>query len=252
MTVLEGKVALVTGGAQGIGAAFGLALAQAGATVLLADIADASQAAADIVAAGGNATAVRLDVSDTASIDAVINDISTTFGRLDILVNNAGIASSLTATPFFDIDEDEWDRVLRVNLRGVFSCMKAAIGLMRKSGMGSIVNIASATALKGTPGYLHYIASKGGVIALTRGAARELGPDRIRVNAIAPGLIMTDNLQDHPSYRGEILDAAISARALKREAVPEDVVGTLLYLVSPQSAFVTGQTIVVDGGVVMN
>ncbi|RQR24616.1 SDR family NAD(P)-dependent oxidoreductase [Burkholderia sp. Bp9142] len=252
MRVLEGKVALVTGGAQGIGAAFGLALARAGAAVVLADIVDASHAIEDINAAGGNGMAVTLDVCDAGSIAEAIEQVSAAFGRLDILVNNAGIASALTAKAFTEIDDDEWDRVLHVNLRGVFSCMKAAVPLMRKGGGGAIVNIASATALKGTPGYMHYLASKGGVIAITRGAARELGQDQIRVNAIAPGLIMTDNLRDHASYRGEVLDAIISARSLKREAAPEDVAGTLLYLVSPQSAFVTGQTIVVDGGVVMN
>ena len=196
--------------------------------------------------------AVRLDVGDPRSIAAAMEKVSATYGRLDILVNNAGIASSLVAKKFYEIQEEEWDRVMQVNVRGVFSCMKAAVPLMRAAGGGAIVNIASATALKGAPGYLHYVASKGGVIALTRAAARELGPEQIRVNTIAPGLIMTENLRNHPSYRGEVVEAIIAGRALQREAVPEDVVGTMLYLVSPQSAFVTGQTIVVDGGIVMN
>ncbi len=250
--MLTGKVALVTGGAQGIGAAFGRALAQAGAAVVLADITDAGAVVEDITSAGGQAMSAVLDVGRPESIAAVTEQVADRFGGLDILVNNAGIASALTAKPFLEITEAEWDQVMRVNLRGVFCCMKAAVPLMRARGEGAIVNIASATALKGVPGYMHYIASKGGVIAMTRGAARELGPDRIRVNAIAPGLIMTENLRNHASYRGEALEAATAGRALRREAVPEDVVGTLLYLVSPQSAFVTGQTVIVDGGFVMN
>lgn len=252
MSVLEGRIALVTGAAQGIGTAFAGSLARAGATVVLADVTDAGAALADIEAAGGRGMAVHMDVGDPPSIAAAMEKVAAAHGRLDILVNNAGVASSLVAKKFYEIDEEEWDRVMRVNTRGVFSCMKAALPLMRGAGGGAIVNIASATALKGAPGYLHYVASKGGVIALTRAAARELGPERIRVNAIAPGLIMTENLRDHPSYRGAVVDAIVSGRALQREAVPEDVAGTLLYLVSPQSAFVTGQTIVVDGGFVMN
>ncbi|SCK14646.1 NAD(P)-dependent dehydrogenase, short-chain alcohol dehydrogenase family [Variovorax sp. HW608] len=251
MKQLAGKVAIVTGGAQGLGAAFARALAQAGAAVAIGDVADASGIAAEIVAAGGEARAVTLDVADPTSIGAAVDHVNESFGRLDILVNNAGIAAALTAKEFLEITEEEWDRILRVNLRGVFSCMKAAVPLMRTSGGGAIVNIASATALKGAPGYMHYVASKGAVLSITRAAARELGGDRIRVNAIAPGFIMTEAVRDHPSYRGAVLDAIMATRALKREAVAQDVVGTMMYLASPQSAFVTGQTVVVDGGTVM-
>jgi NAD(P)-dependent dehydrogenase (short-subunit alcohol dehydrogenase family) len=251
MKQLAGKVAIVTGGAQGLGAAFARALAQAGAVVAIGDVTDASGIVADIVADGGEARAVTLDVADPVSIGAAIGHVNERFGRLDILVNNAGIAAALTAKDFMEISEEEWDRILRVNLRGVFSCMKAAVPLMRASGGGAIVNIASATALKGAPGYMHYVASKGAVLSITRAAARELGGDKIRVNAIAPGFIMTEAVRDHPSYRGAVLDAIMATRALKREAVAQDVVGTMMYLASPQSSFVTGQTVVVDGGTVM-
>lgn len=248
---LENKVAIVTGAGQGIGRTYALALAAAGAKVCVSDIEVPKQTLAELVEAGGEATAVAADVSDQASLEAMVAHTVSEFGRLDILVNNAGMFSSLKMQGFADIGIEEWDRVMAVNVRGVWQAIVAAVPALRKSGGGKIINISSGTAFKGSPYLLHYVTSKGAVIALTRAIARELGDSNICVNAIAPGLVMSSNVQSHPDWLGAAA-AIVSTRAIKRESMPDDLIGALLFLASSDSNFVTGQTLVVDGGSVMH
>ena len=249
---LEGSVALVTGASQGIGAAYARALAMEGAAVLLSDVADAGPVAEAIVASGGRAAAVRADVCDDGQVQAMVDAAVRHFGKVDILVNNAGLFARLKLQPAGEISSAEWDQVMAVNVRGTFACCRAAMPAMRSGGYGKIVNIASGTVFKGTPGMLHYVASKGAVVALTRALAREAGADGIRVNCLAPGLTMSEGVRGNPSWAQDIVAGNVASRALKREATPEDLTGTLLFLCSPESDFMTGQTVVVDGGSVMH
>ncbi len=249
---LKGKAAIVTGGAQGIGAAYARALAAEGARLCVADIADCDDVCAAIRRQGGDAVAVKTDVTDPASVRAMVAEAVSTFGGLDILVNNAAIFGQLATQPFTEITSAEWDRVAAVNVRGVFECCKAAIPAMRARGGGRIVNVASATVFKGAPLLLHYVASKGAVIALTRALAREVGPDNVTANCIAPGLVISESIATNPSYSHDFVSANTSSRALRREAAPGDMIGPMLFLCSGDSAFMTGQTIVVDGGSVMH
>lgn len=249
---LSDRVAVVTGAAQGIGAVYARALATEGAAVCLSDLAAPEEVAAEIRAAGGQALAVAADVADSASATAMVDATIAAFGRLDILVNNAALFGKLALKRFEDIPAAEWDAVMAVNVRGPFECAKAAVPAMRSQKYGKIINISSGTVLKGTPMLLHYVTSKGAVLALTKCLARELGDDGIRVNCIAPGLIMSENVRANPDWAEQIVAANIATRAIKREATPADLVGALLFLASPDSDFMTGQTIVVDGGSVMH
>jgi NAD(P)-dependent dehydrogenase (short-subunit alcohol dehydrogenase family) len=249
---LKDKVAIVTGAAQGIGADYGRALAAEGAAVAVTDVLDPEAVCDEIVASGGRALARQTDVSDPASVAELMRACVEAFGRVDILVNNAGIFGSLALRPFEQIPSDEFDAVMRVNIRGVFECSKAAAPLMRHQKYGKIVNIASGTVFKGTPMLMHYVASKGAVVAMTRCMAREMGNDGIRVNCIAPGLTMSESVRNNPSWTESIIASNKASRALKREANPEDMLGALIFLCSPESDFITGQTIVVDGGSVMH
>lgn len=249
---LTGKAAIVTGAAQGIGAAYAKALAAAGARVCVADIGDGSAARDAIIAQGGDAIAVKVDVTDPASVRAMIDETVKAFGALDILINNAAMFGKLAIRPFTEIASAEWDQVAAVNVRGVFECCKAAVPHMRRRGGGRIVNVASATVFKGAPLLLHYVASKGAVVALTRSLAREVGPDNITVNCIAPGLVISESVAANSSYDRDFVAANTASRALKREAAPGDMIGPVLFLCSDESAFMTGQTVVVDGGSVMH
>ena len=248
---LNGRVAVVTGAAQGLGAAFAQALARNGASVVAGDVASTAATCAAIEASGGNALGVSLDVTDPASIGGMLKHTGEKFGVVDILVNNAAIAGQLKLQPLTEISTAEWDRVLTVNVRGTFECIKAVAPVMKQRGYGKIINLSSGTAIKGSPGLAHYVASKGAIISLTRAAARELGDDGIRVNAIAPGLTMSASMLRNPSWTGEIVTNNIAGRALKREALPDDLIGALIFLASPASDFMTGQTLSVDGGSVM-
>jgi len=252
MMDLKDKVAIVTGAARGIGAEFAAALAAAGAEVVVADVLDGSAVVSRIGAAGGEAIFCQADVTSARSVAALVAATLARFGTVDVLVNNAGIFADLAKTPFTEIDDAEWDRVMAVNVRGSFACAKAVAPVMIGKGRGKIVNIASGTVFKGFSGALHYVASKGAVVAMTRCLARELGAHNICVNAIAPGLTMSEAVVDNPEWGGAAGDATVASRALKRAQVPADIVGTLLYLASDASDFVTGQTIVVDGGSVMH
>jgi NAD(P)-dependent dehydrogenase (short-subunit alcohol dehydrogenase family) len=251
MERLKGKVAIVTGGAMGIGKAIALRLAQDGASVVIADLQKYDRAAAEIAKATGSRTlGLQVDVSSEADASRMAEEAMKAFGRLDILVNNAAIFSSLELRPFEDIPVEEFRRVMEVNIMGVWLCCRACVPHMRRGGYGRIVNLASGAPLKGVPLFLHYVSSKGAVIAMTRGLARELGKDRITVNALAPGFTLSENVAKDPAHvrQGEITKLT---RAIQRDEKPEDLVGTVSFLASEDAAFLTGQTIVVDGGSAM-
>jgi NAD(P)-dependent dehydrogenase (short-subunit alcohol dehydrogenase family) len=252
MTHLQGRVAAVTGAAQGLGAAFAIALAEAGASILVGDLASTEQTCEIIRAAGGIAKGITLDVTSSTSVQAFIDQAVVSFGSIDIMVNNAAISGAIKLSAFTDVGTEEWDRVMTVNARGTFECIKAAVGPMKARGYGKIINLASGTAIKGSPGLPHYVASKGAIISLTRAAARELGEFGIRVNALAPGLTMSEAMRSNPSWSDSVVANNVASRAIKREAVPDDLIGALLFLASTDSDFITGQTLSVDGGSVMN
>lgn len=245
-TKLTGQVAIVTGAGGGLGRAFALALAGAGARVAVADCAlpGASGSVDQIVARGGEAMALDVDVADAESVEKLARSVAQRWGRIDALINNAGVYGSIARKPFFDITPEEWDAVMAVNLKGPWLCARAVFPYMRERG-GSIVNIASATFYSGSPLWAHYVASKGGVIGLTRALAREAGDYGIRVNAIAPGFTLTEAslrlIEDAAHY-------GVQRGAIKRTQQTDDLIGALLFFASPASAFVTGQTLVVDGG----
>jgi len=250
MPQFDGDVAIITGAAQGIGAAYASAMAREGARVVVTDILDPGPLVGKIAATGGEATGIVADVTDAASVDALVAQTMERFGRIDVLVNNAALFANLKHTRFEDIEETEWDAVMRVNIRGLWLMSKAVVPVMRRRGYGKIVNIASTTALKGTPMMLHYVSSKGAVIAMTRAMAREVGDDNICVNAVAPGLTLSEGVVENGHWSEDWIDRNVASRALKRRAVPEDLVGAVLFLASREADFVTGQTMVIDGGAV--
>ncbi len=250
---LAGRVAVVTGGANGIGAAFAKHLAAEGAAVMIGDLEDAAASVAAIEAAGGRASACTADVSDQAQVDALMRAAVDSYGQLDILLNNAGIFTSIKYSSVLDIDPDEWDTVMRVNVKGVWQCVKAALPHLRRSARADrpakIISVASTTALSGAPFMLHYITSKGGVIALTRGLARELGDDNICVNALSLGLTESERMVESGTFAAR-REAMSGMRSLKRPQTPEDCTGAAVYLASSDSDFVTGQSLVIDGGMI--
>jgi NAD(P)-dependent dehydrogenase (short-subunit alcohol dehydrogenase family) len=249
---LKDKVAIVTGAAQGIGAAYARALAAEGAMVCVCDIADPKPLAHELTSAGHRAIGSVADILDPAAFGATVDATVKAFGGVHILVNNAAIFGQLKFKPFFEIVADEWDKLMAVNVRGTVECVKAVLPQMRAQKYGKIINISSGTFYRGSPLLTHYVASKGVVIAVTRCVAHELGELGICVNCIAPGFTMSEAVQTNPVYQNPaITTMTVGARAIKREETPEDLVGTLIYLASPDSDFVTGQTIVVDGGSTM-
>ena len=245
---LAGKVAIVTGGARHIGAAYCHTLAREGAAVVIADILDGKTVAEEIRSKGGNALALKIDVSKEGDTNRMAVETVNAFGRIDILINNAAIFINIQRHPFYEITADEWDRVSAVNIKGPFLCAKAVFAQMKEQKYGKIINISSSTAYWGTPNFLHYVASKAALIGMTRSLAREVGDYGICVNAIAPGLVEHEG-QNAPQALTEL---QLKARSIKRLQTPEDLLGTLVFLASPDSDFMTGQTIVVDGGSIMH
>ena len=250
MPSLEGKVALVTGSSQGIGAALATALAAAGAKVVVSDITDCTETTRHIAKLGGEAIAVPADVTDNKSLAELVAIAETTLGPINVLINNAGIFGTLELKPLMQISEDEWDAVFRVNARGVFQASKAVIPSMKRAGGGSIINIASGTILRGAPMFLHYVGSKGAVFAMTRAMATELAADDIRVNSIIAGFTASKSVLEHPVMMEKIRPHTLNARMIKRDMTPEDLCGAALFLASDASQFITGQAINVDGGAV--
>jgi len=243
---LTDRVVIVTGGGQGIGRAYALGLAAEGARVVVADIADPALVVKEIEARGGQALGVGCDVSQEGDTQHLATTAMARFGRIDVLVNNAAVYGTLKRRPFMEIPVEEWDRVMAVNLRGLFLCARAVFPAMKAQGKGKIINIASSTFFKGVPHYIHYTTSKGGVVGFTRSLARELGDFGIRVNAIAPGFTLSGENEKNISEERKATN--IRMRMLQRAQVPEDLVGTVVFLASDDSDFMTGQTIVVDGG----
>ena len=246
------KVVAITGAARGLGQEFARSLAAAGARVIAADINDCAATLDHVVAEGGKGIAARLDVTDPGSARAMVEAGVQAFGRFDALINNAALYGALHGGRFDAIDEAEWDAAMAVNVKGIWNCCKAAVPAMRQAGGGSIVNIASLAATYGMPFALHYTTSKAAVIGLTRGLARELGRDRIRVNALAPSAVLTDGTREFFGDKAErALEVIKSGQSIQRNLTPSDLVGAVTWLVSDTSRFVTGQTIAIDGGTVM-
>jgi 3-oxoacyl-[acyl-carrier protein] reductase len=247
---LEGRVTIVTGGAQGIGKAFVRGFANAGAHVVIADLQldKAMAAAAEFTAANLSVTACAMDVADPLSVSAMVADTVARHGTIDVLLNNAALFSTIKVKPFEEIDLDEWNEVMRVNVTGVFLACRAVSPVMRAAGFGRIINMSSVAQRMGRPNYLHYIASKGAVEAMSRSLARELGPAGITVNAILPGAIETDVPRETVNAEQKV--RIVASQCLPRGGTSDDIVSTALHLAAPTSGFVTGQSFIVDGGVV--
>ena len=244
----SGNVAIVTGGAMGIGRAIAQGLLAEGASVVVADRAGAAEAANALGGARHGVIGVPCDVSSQGDTEAMAKAALDAFGRIDVLVNNAGIYSSLETTPFEELTVDEWRRVLEVNVIGQALATRAVAPAMRRQHGGSIVNVSSGTPFKGVPFLLHYVASKGAVNAMTRALAKELGAAGIRVNAVAPGFTLSDGVLANPRQLETLQEVSRQARVLQRDQHPQDIVGAVVFFASQDSAFVTGQTLVVDGG----
>jgi 3-oxoacyl-[acyl-carrier protein] reductase len=246
---LEGRVAIVTGGGGGLAEGICSRLASDGAAIAAVDVSrEKAERVADVVkAAGAGAMAVETDISDRRSVEAMAAEVARGLGRVDILVNNAAIYPRRAWT---EIEEEEWDRVMAVNLKGYFLCARAVYPLMKEQGRGNIVNVASITFFIGWTLLLDYVSSKGGIVGFTRTLAREVGPDGINVNAIAPGAFPTDAEKIHPDQEG-YNRWVLEQQSIKRRGTPEDVGNLVSFLASDASSFITGQTIGIDGGWMM-
>jgi NAD(P)-dependent dehydrogenase (short-subunit alcohol dehydrogenase family) len=244
MGSLDGQVALVTGAAQGIGRAIADGLAVEGARIVVADLSGAEEAARSYDGGVG----LTADVSSEADVQRLADEALAECGRIDILVNNAGLYASLEMRAFDEIPLEEWRRVMDVNVASMFLMCRAVVPIMRGRGGGRIVNISSGTPFRGVPFLLHYVTSKGAIVAFTRALAKELGKDNVLVNCVAPGFTMSAGVEAHPEVIEKLRDVSVAARTIQRDQVPEDVVGAVVYFCGPGSGFVTGQTIVIDGG----
>lgn len=247
---LDGRVAVVTGGGGGLGEGICASLAAAGAAVAVADVTlqKAEARAAEVRAEGGTAVAVEVDVADRASVEAMARAVVAELGGIDVLVNGAAI---YPRRPWTEITEEEWDSVLATNLKGYFLCARACVPSMLERGGGRIVNFSSVTIYGGWSHLLDYVTSKGGIVSFTRALARELGPEGVTVNAIAPGAFPTDAEKIHPDpegYEAFVLDS----QAIKRRGTPDDIGNLVVFLGSDASSFITGQVIAIDGGWTMH
>lgn len=252
---LDGRVAILTGGAKGIGRHYAGALAAQGARLMIADLADGKDVAAEIARQHGanSVESAVTDVSDEAAVRALVAKTMERFGKIDILVNNAALFAPLKEQKVIDIDVTLWDRVMAVNIRGVFLMTKHVAPHMIAQKYGKIVNISSGTVARGIPLFAHYVTSKGAVTAFTRATSRELGEHNICVNNLAPGFTLSDTvIEENPQHLEHSRQPSIARRALKRDEYPQDLLGALVFLASADSDFITGQTIAVDGGATNN
>jgi NAD(P)-dependent dehydrogenase (short-subunit alcohol dehydrogenase family) len=249
---LKDRVAIVTGGSTGIGLAIARRLAEEGAGVVIADIKGAAEAAASLAGSNRQVVPIETDVSSEHSVAALVAGTLDRLGRIDILVNNAAVSATLALSPFEKLTVADWRHVLDVNTIGTFLCCRAVAPHMRSRKSGRIVNIASGTAFKGAPFLLHYVASKGAVISMTRSLARELGSDNVTVNAVSPGYTLSEGNLGNPDFLAAHRQAAIAGRILQRDAYPEDLVGAVAFLASDDAAFMSGQILAVDGGSVLH
>jgi NAD(P)-dependent dehydrogenase (short-subunit alcohol dehydrogenase family) len=247
MSSLQDRVAIVTGGAQGIGRTIAEGLAAQGARVVIADL----HAAHDVAESLGG-TAVEVDVSDQGATERMAAAAMEAYGRIDVLVNNAGIYSSLVPTPLEELSVDEWKRVYDVNVLGTYLATRAVVPHMRAGGGGRVINIASGTPFKGVPFLLHYVGSKGAVVAMTKAMAKELGSAGILVNAIAPGFTMSEGVLANDVQVQALQEVSVKARVIVRDQYPEDIVGAVVFFAGEGSSFITGQSLVVDGGAYFN
>jgi NAD(P)-dependent dehydrogenase (short-subunit alcohol dehydrogenase family) len=244
---LADRVAIVTGGAQGIGRAIARRLHEEGATVVVADLQGHEAAAEELGGLG-----LRVDVSREDDVTALAEAVLERYGRIDALVNNAGIYSSLVPKPFEQIDVEEWRKVYDVNVLGMFLATRAVVPAMRAAGYGRIVNIASGTPYKGVPFLLHYVTSKGAVLAMTRAVAKEVGADGILVNTVSPGFTLSDGVLANEAQVEKLQEISLKARLIQRDQFPGDIVGAVAFFCSPDADFITGQSLVVDGGAYFN
>jgi NAD(P)-dependent dehydrogenase (short-subunit alcohol dehydrogenase family) len=244
----QSKNIIVTGAASGIGRAIAQSLARQGHAVAAADLNVPEETVRGIHAQGGRAVAIAADVTRPDQVKAMVTRCCEEFGSVDGLVNNAGMYSSIVPRPFDQISSDEWRRLFEVNVFGLVSCCEAVLPQMKAAGGGRIVNIISGTPFKGIPFMLHYVASKGAVLAITRSLARELGSANILVNGVAPGFTLSDGVMGNPDQLTKLREVSRNARSLVRDQVPEDIVGAVDFFMSDGATFITGQTLLVDGG----
>jgi 3-oxoacyl-[acyl-carrier protein] reductase len=238
------KSVIITGGGGKIGKAYAIGFAKEGAKVALPDIASADHVVKAIRDMGGTAISMACDVSDEKSVKSMVDEVAKQFGSVDVLVNNAAYFMTVKKSPFWEMEVDEFDKAMAVNVRGSWLCAKAVVPHMQKQKQGKIINISSNVALTGNPNYIHYVTSKGAIVAMTRAMARELGDWNICVNTVSPGFVVTEGRQVDPEYE----KVRAQQRSLKRSQVENDLVGTVLFLSSPESDFMTGQLLNVDGG----
>ena len=245
---LSQRIALVTGAGNGIGKSIAMALGREGASILIADLVNAQSSAAELTAAGITAHGVTLDITSEEDVAGLAKLAVERYGGLDILVNNAAIFSTLVPKPMEEISAAEWRKVMDVNTLGVFLATKAVLPLLKKSPAARVINLCSGVAFKGNPLYLHYVASKGAILSMTRALARELGTHNILVNAIAPGFTLSENVEANAALMSMVRGPSIAGRALARDMYPDDLVGAAVFFAGPDCGFITGQTLVIDGG----